>query len=274
MSLQYIFQSDPHSSSPLGTVLEAAFIHNSAGIQKSRVLGNYVLVYVLEGGGFYRDPRTVKTVGRGDLLLLLPDWSHSYGPTKGQTWSEYYVVFLGPVFDLWRSLGLLSHGKPVSRLEPVEQWEAAFNTLFAAESRGEPPNQTLLVSRLLTLLGEIFDSGAISPLEGGNWIGQAKERLGLFLSDPCNFEKIASEFGLSYDKFRKHFKLHTGQTPAVYRMVCRIEAACTLLEHTDLSHKEIAENLAFSDEYAFSKRFKAVMGVPPSLYRVRHERQD
>ena len=274
MSLELVFQSEPNASSALGVVQEAAYTRNSAGVLKSRVLGNYVLVYVLEGGGFYRDPRTVISVSRGDLLLLLPDWSHSYGPTKGQTWSEYYVVFSGPVFELWRSLGLLSHSKPVCRLEPVEQWEAAFNSLFSPGSRGEPPSQTLLVSRLLTLLGEIFDGVADSPLEAANWIGHAKERLGLFLSDRCDFEQIASEFGLSYDKFRKHFKHHTGQTPAVYRMACRIEAACTLLEHTDLSHKEIADNLAFSDEYAFSKRFKAVKSVPPSLYRVLHQRQD
>ena len=36
-----------------------------------------------------------------------------------------------------------------------------------------------------------------------------------------------------------------------------------------LSGKEIAEHLGFSDEYHFSKRFKQVTGLPPSEFRRR-----
>ncbi len=42
-----------------------------------------------------------------------------------------------------------------------------------------------------------------------------------------------------------------------------------LLSQTDLSIKEIAEQLGFPEQFAFRKYFKRVVGVSPSEYRKR-----
>lgn len=73
-----------------------------------RVLGSYALVYVVGGGGEYSDARgTRRQVSEGDLIWVFPDIPHAYGPARGGRWDEIYLVFDGPVFDLWRQRGLL-----------------------------------------------------------------------------------------------------------------------------------------------------------------------
>lgn len=50
-------------------------------------------------------------------------------------------------------------------------------------------------------------------------------------------------------------------------MQCRIRDACVLLVTTDLSMKEIADNLGFSSPSHFSETFRKLRGVSPMDYR-------
>jgi len=49
-----------------------------------------------------------------------------------------------------------------------------------------------------------------------------------------------------------------------------VEKACVLLQHTDLSLAEITGRLNDQTIYYFSRQFKRVTGVPPSLYRKKN----
>jgi AraC-like protein len=42
-----------------------------------------------------------QAVAAGDLIWVYPDLGHEYGPWKGERWDEFFVVFDGPIFDLW-----------------------------------------------------------------------------------------------------------------------------------------------------------------------------
>lgn len=88
--------------SPLGRITLAGFIRNGRGIptRPLRVLGSYAIVYLVDGGGRFRDANGLSlAVEPGDLLLIFPELGHSYGPVGRSHWSELYLVFDGPVFD-------------------------------------------------------------------------------------------------------------------------------------------------------------------------------
>ena len=63
------------------------------------------------------------------------------------------------------------------------------------------------------------------------------------------------------------FKEKTGYSPIDYYVRLKIQKSCALLSTQDLSINEISVILKFSDSYFFSKVFKKVMGVAPSVYR-------
>src|ERR1041384_629905 len=94
---------------PLGQIIASGMIVNSPGVPADtmRVFGNYALVYLLEGSGRYQDGNGFRQkVRAGDVLILFPEIPHSYGPGSGEFWNEFYTVFTGAAFDLWRKVGL------------------------------------------------------------------------------------------------------------------------------------------------------------------------
>lgn len=66
------------------------------------------------------------------------------------------------------------------------------------------------------------------------------------------------------DLFRKHF----GEAPSRYVQRRRIETAAERLVISDVSLKEVAADLGFTDEFHFSRTFKSFMGIAPSRYRT------
>lgn len=72
-----------------------------------RVLGSYAVAYVLAGAGTYTAAQGIEaSLTPGDLIVALPEIPHIYRPELEEFWSEIFIVFDGPVFDLWRDLGI------------------------------------------------------------------------------------------------------------------------------------------------------------------------
>ena len=253
-----VYQSD--TGSPLGRVTLAGFLKNHTGIGPNmRILGSFAMVFLLHGSGQYRDARGIRRdLVTGDLLLVFPDIPHTYGPPSGETWDEFYVVFSGPVFDLWRKTKLLDPAAPVQHLEPVDYWLRRFDD---AVEQG-----TDSLQRVCALQHALADAFA-QPSAGRAPAFLAKAKALLEAEKEMALPAIARQVGLSYDNFRKQFTSLTGLPPAQYRATRRILKACDLLVAGSLPVKEVAAQLGFCDEFHFSRRFKQVTGHSPREYR-------
>lgn len=237
-----------------------------------RVLGSYAIVYLLKGSGFYRDGNGFRAeLLAGSLLMLFPEVAHLYGPRRGEHWGEIYVVFDGPIFDLWRERGLLDSSRPVAHLEPIEEWHRRLtSTLLPSRPRGvgEAAIEVCAFAHLLTqMLAPRLDAQA-SPCQS-DWVSHACYLLCANLEKPLELQSVAGECGLSYESFRKRFASEVGVSPARYRAERRIGAACALLDHPGMAIKSVASGLGFSDEFHFAKRFKQITGKTPNAYRQR-----
>ncbi|MBN1670597.1 MAG: helix-turn-helix domain-containing protein [Kiritimatiellae bacterium] len=69
------------------------------------------------------------------------------------------------------------------------------------------------------------------------------------------------------------FRAHEGTTLKRYYDERRTARIKQYLVYSELTMSEIAENMGFADVYAFSRLFKRMTGVSPSLYRKRHWRR-
>jgi AraC-like DNA-binding protein len=83
---------------------------------------------------------------------------------------------------------------------------------------------------------------------------------------------LSAMAGLSTSNFYLLFKLGTGSTPNDLHIRARMSRACVLLRETDLSVKEVANQLGYDDQFYFSRLFKLVKGLPPRAYRARMAR--
>ena len=78
---------------------------------------------------------------------------------------------------------------------------------------------------------------------------------------------LARAAGLSPSHFTRLFRLWTGLPPGEYLLRKRVEQACKLLGDPTLSIKEVAARSGFDDPYYFSKVFRRVDGLTPTLFR-------
>ncbi|WP_413409397.1 helix-turn-helix domain-containing protein [Paenibacillus amylolyticus] len=86
-------------------------------------------------------------------------------------------------------------------------------------------------------------------------------------------DELAADIGLTRASYTRQFKRITGKLPLEYVNAVRLERSKQLLQLTDDRIHEIAQNVGFSSEYYFGRRFKQYSGISPGLYR-RHHRQE
>jgi AraC-like DNA-binding protein len=254
--------------SPLGRVTLAGLNRNNPGLPRNqmRVYGSYALVYSLAGLAHYEDVQGYQAdVHPGDLIIVFPDIGHHYGPQPGQQWDEYYVVFEGPIFDLWRQQGVLSPARPLYHLEPQDYWRHRLEEIVAPNL---PPLER--VCRVQAVLADALtnyqrDTAAERDEE---WLAQARAHLATEIEKPLYVEHVARKLRMSHETFRKKFLRLAGVAPYRYRLTRVIDHACRLVHEGRLTNKEIAAQLGFSDEFHFSRRFKQVTGRSPAQFRA------
>lgn len=80
-------------------------------------------------------------------------------------------------------------------------------------------------------------------------------------------QTLARLGGMSVNAWARLFREQTGHPPRKYLIKMRIEKACNLLHHSDLSIEQIASDCGFSDRYYFTRIFTRTMKVSPGVYR-------
>ena len=79
-----------------------------------------------------------------------------------------------------------------------------------------------------------------------------------------DFAKLA---GMHSGAINRLFKEQTGQTPLDYQKLQRIEKACVLLQFSDKSIEQIADETGFYDRFHLSRVFKSSRNIGPAEYR-------
>ncbi len=87
------------------------------------------------------------------------------------------------------------------------------------------------------------------------------------LNENMDNEKLAGMVHMAPNSFARLFKQQSGLTPQTFIRKARIENACRLLHHTNLTISSIADQCGFSDRYYFTKVFTELTDVSPALYR-------
>lgn len=104
---------------------------------------------------------------------------------------------------------------------------------------------------------------------GEHRINMACRRIYENLENPPSVSDLARESCLSVSRFSHLFRDVTGQSPMEYIQIVRIERAKELLASTDLTIREISEQLNFYDQNYFSRMFKQWVRMSPLQWRKR-----
>jgi AraC-like DNA-binding protein len=87
------------------------------------------------------------------------------------------------------------------------------------------------------------------------------------LENKITLQNIAGHVGYSVSRFSSLFISKTLYSPMDYYLQLKVQRACSYLQFSDLTIKEISFRLGYYDPFHFSKAFKQEMGVTPKEYR-------
>ena len=254
--------------SPLGGINLAGVVRGGIGVPvPNRILHRYSLVYVFEGLGWYTDESvTDLDVGPGDVIQIAPNSRHGYGPREHLDWHEVYLIFEGPIFDVWAQQNCFDLGGPVHNLKPIDYWRDRFLDAVQPVDRNSRFGAITEVMRVQQLLLDLQLAirGDDQPQDSA-WLSQAKAAL----TDSASGQEAAHKLDMGYEAFRKKFRKLYGVPPARYHAGQQMKRACELLAATELTVQQIARELDYCDEFHFSKRFSQIIGCSPTTYRAR-----
>ena len=212
---------------------------------------DHALMLVIHGSILFETSGTKLEAHAGDVIFL-PKHSHYEAIFESET-QDYLVNFDTPSGDprVLEPTRLCSNA-PLPCYQGCEALVDAVLLEFCTSLR--------IKGLFYLLLDSIAKSMVPSSSLERSLVDRIKERL---CEDERTLSEIAKDCGLSASVLRKEFKEHTGVSPASYRLHHKLTRAKYLLESTDLSVSEIAEQLHFYDAAYFCKLFKRTTGITP-----------
>lgn len=241
--------------------------------QKGRVLDEFQFVLISEGEGIFESKETgKKKITAGDGFLLFPGIWHRYKPSAKTGWTEQWLGFSGSLAKQFLTNGFFNPEKAIVqkclRTTILNYFDSLFQ-LFNDEPFGY---QRLASGICIQMMAELYNIQQISDNDNisNSMISHTKHIMYEKINESINLKKIASDFGVSYSKFRIDFKKQTGTSPLQYHLLLKIEKAKDLLLHTNKTQKEIAYSLGFESDYYFNRLFKQKTGITPNQFRKKH----
>ena len=117
------------------------------------------------------------------------------------------------------------------------------------------------------------------PEQQGSWLTGARDSivgksLGLLhrrVAHPWTIASLADEVGISRSALVQRFTRYLSEPPMAYLSCWRLQLAARSLEKTARGVAEIAGEVGYESEAAFSRAFKREFGRPPGRYRSDHK---
>jgi|GEM_PF-769782 len=258
---------------PLGFLRRALHYtgHWPAATKKRRIR-TFVLLYIKQGGGELILDHAPVSVKPNQLLLLVPGMQVIERSAALAYWDVYYIAFhlMRPV----RAVGgraLIPCEPNVMRAGDVAVAEMHVVERLIGQLHGDGADEGMVRWKRQLALAELLyiimsEQGARrGPASASEAVRRCAAYMDRHYKDNIRMEELASWCGLHPSTFTRHFKAAMGMLPSDYLIHTRIEAAKAILPGAG-PLREVARQVGFCDEYYFSRMFKKVAGMTPTVY--------
>ena len=205
----------------------------------------------------------------GSLFTYGPGTPHRIRPRRTSRLVKLFVDFVGrdavPLLD---RLGCPPGG--VGRVGAIAEVRVLWNELIRDGLRRDGSSPELCAALLRCLVLRVAAhrvSDAAAGLESYKTYQRCVAHITANAGDIVTQRQAADECGVTPAYLSRLFKRHGRQSP--YSLLTRLRmnlAAERLLDPT-VTVRRVAEDLGYSDQFHFSRAFKATMGVSPTEFR-------
>lgn len=219
--------------------------------------------YVLSGGGTLQIGGQEFHIKKDSVYFLPRGSDHVYWPDAGKPWQKCFFVVGGHLMELlMKAYGL----EKVYHIPDCPELKKYFDLMKALYRTTTESNQegAVVFHQFAAHAAKVY-AGLRSQIP--REIEKLKQCLDASVQKKFVLEQYAEKRNLSGSHLIRSFSAHYKMTPYDYLMEQKMKNARSLLLYSSMSIKEIADYLAFSDQYYFSNYFKRKHGVSPKEFR-------
>lgn len=231
---------------------------------------HYLIHYILSGKGIFRFGEKEYHLEAGYGFLIEPDKLAFYQADAEDPWTYVWVGFAGSEAESNLFAMGINHKHPVFKSEHSEQIYEVVRDMMEHNTYGVANDlrRNGLLSIFLSLIAS--DTKVVDKNEtdkGNEYVRKAVSYMQSNYCNPIRITEVANYVCISRSYLYTLFDKNLGMSPQEFLTVFRITKARELLESTSYSIESIALSCGYTDALNFTKAFRAMKGVPPSVYR-------
>lgn len=239
---------------------------------RQQSIDQYVLIYCVEGSGWYRLDEKEYKVHRNQFFILPAGKPHTYGADEGNEWTIYWIHFRGNLADIYAQGAYKPQEINISMTSRISERNNIFEEIFHTLEQG-PDVESLRYSS--SLLHHYLASmrylkqyrQAVKKEKTDNVVDAAIHYMTENIENHISIQDVVKYIGYSASRFATLFKQQTGNTPLNYFNQLKIQHSCKLLKETDMKINQISHKIGIDDSLYFSRLFSKTMGMSPKEYR-------
>ena len=233
-------------------------------------LQSYLFFTVLSGSGELIYDGKKHDLKKGDMVFIdcRKPYSHT---TDVNLWSLRWCHFYGPTLSFVYEKYVERGGRPTFRPEETASFLSTLDSLYKLASGSDYIRDMRIneeLNRLCTLLMEQSwnpEEATTAPKKLS--VVEVKEYLEQHYADKITLDELSKQFFINKYYLTRVFKEQFGQSITAYLTSLRITHAKQLLRFSEKNVEEIGLECGLGQLHYFSRVFKEVEGVPPSVYR-------
>jgi AraC-like DNA-binding protein len=229
------------------------------------------LEFVAAGEGTLTLRGARRPLTAGSVFCYGPRVSHRIENTAGNPLTKYFVDFTGSAAVGLLASGGLKAGRAVE-VANAGQVRAAFDALIRFGQQRDARTERLCVLQLEILLHTIARSPAArtkSEQQARATFERARQHIDAHFGGLDSLAALAAACGVGASHLCHLFRRFHDESPAAYLQRRKMEWAADRLRSTAALAQDVAEEMGM-DPFQFSRVFKRVHGVSPSVFRTLH----
>ena len=226
---------------------------------------DYYLMYIECGElDFEIDGRSF-TAQSGCAVIFPPRCHYKYTYHSDNALSYLWTHFTGSYTERFLAESGFSKLPCIIQSDPSIKVISGFEKLFNIFSSHEPLQKQRLACQLESILLSIaLISSSTYAVRG---LAKSLGYIHTCYNKEIRIPDLAKMESLSNSRYITVFKENMGMSPSEYIINLRINVACDLLKNHDMSVKEVAASVGYTNAHFFSKLFKKNTGATPKKYK-------
>lgn len=239
--------------------------------ERNEGCNQHILVYCTNGNGWIEIDDNKQNVQKDEYFIIPAQIPHRYGAANADPWSIIWLHFSGENSDLF--VEPVIQVKKIDSLEStmyndrIQLFEEIYQSLSMGYSKENLEYSSVCLWHFLGSFVYSTQYKRIKEIQKHDLIEKSILFMQEHVDKNMNLNELASHCGYSVSHFSMVFKKKTTRSPIKYFLSLKIQKACQMLDFSTMRIQEIASELAFQDQFYFSRLFRKMIGVSPAEYR-------